>query len=136
MKKLFYPAKILPEEKGGFTVIFPDIDGCITCGDNMEQVYEMACEALGLELSYMEDNKEKIPKASNPQDIALESGEFLAIIEFDMDAYKRKHNSRAVKKTLTIPEWLNEEAMELGVNFSQVLQEGLISIINQKKMEV
>lgn len=136
MKKLFYPAKIIPEKNGAFTVIFPDIDGCITCGENIEQVYEMASEALGLELSYMEDEKEEIPKASNPQDITLESEEFLIIVGFDMDAYKRKHNSRAVKKTLTIPEWLNEEAMELGVNFSQVLQEGLINIINQKKMEV
>ena len=48
------------------------------------------------------------------------------LIEFDIDAYRRKHNSRAVKKTLTIPEWLNEEAMALGINFSQVLQEALL----------
>ena len=45
----------------------------------------------------------------------------LTIIEFDMLEYQKKHNSRAVKKTLSIPEWLNEEATAMGVNFSQVL---------------
>ena len=54
------------------------------------------------------------------------------MIEFDLLAYKRKHNSKAVKKTLSIPEWLNEEATALGVNFSQVLQEALIQKIGAK----
>jgi len=57
---------------------------------------------------------------------------FLAIIEFDQLAYNKKHNSRAVKKTLSIPEWLNEEAIALGVNFSQVLQEALIQRFQNK----
>ena len=48
------------------------------------------------------------------------------VIEFDMMEYRKKHCSRAVKKTLSIPEWLNEAAIRAGVNFSQVLQEALI----------
>lgn len=56
---------------------------------------------------------------------------FLAIIEFDKLAYNKKHNSRSVKKTLSIPEWLNEEAMALGVNFSQVLQDALMQKISK-----
>ena len=48
------------------------------------------------------------------------------IVEFDMMEYQRKHNSRAVKKTLSIPEWLNDAAIKAGVNFSQVLQEALM----------
>lgn len=129
MNKLFYPAIFEPDEDGAFTVEFPDVNGCITGGDNMEDAYKMAFDALGLVLSYMVDNKESIPKPSNPQDIKLEQGQFLVIIEFDMLAYKKKTSSRAVKKTLSIPEWLNEEAMILGVNFSQVLQEALIEKI-------
>ncbi|MDI3537782.1 MAG: hypothetical protein PWP30_2264 [Eubacteriaceae bacterium] len=126
MKKLFYPAVFIPEEDGGFSVFFPDIPGCNTCGDTMDQAYEMAFDALGLVLSYMEDNKEDIPGASNPQEIKLEEGQFLAVIEFDMNAYKRKTDSRAVKKTLTIPSWLNDAALESNVNFSQVLQDALM----------
>lgn len=126
MKKIFYPAVFQPEDNGAFTVFFPDVDGCITCGENMENAYEMASDALGLVLSYMEDNKEPIPFPSAPQKIHLEEGQFLVVIEFDMAAYKRKNNSKAVKKTLSIPEWLNEEATNRGVNFSQVLQEALI----------
>ncbi len=51
---------------------------------------------------------------------------FIVVIEFDMMEYRKKHCSRAVKKTLSIPEWLNEAAIRAGVNFSQVLQEALI----------
>lgn len=131
MKKVFYPAIFQPEEEGGFTVIFPDVDGCVTCGENMEQAYEMASDALGLVLSYMEDNKEPVPFPSAPQNVNLEPNQFLVVIEFDMAAYKRKHSSRAVKKTLSIPEWLNEEAVEKGVNFSQILQEALIEHLRE-----
>ena len=55
----------------------------------------------------------------------MEDG-ILVVVEFDMLEYCKKHNSRAVKKTLSIPEWLNEEAIRMGVNFSQVLQEALM----------
>jgi len=127
MKKMFYPAVFIPEDDGAFTVTFPDIPSCITCGDSMEQSYEMAFEALGLVLSYMEDKKEPIPSASKPQDIKLEDGQFLVVIEFDMIAYKRRTESRAVKKTLTIPSWLNDAALEKNVNFSQVLQDALMN---------
>lgn len=125
--KLFYPAVFEPEEDGGFTVDFPDIPGCYTQGENLEDCYEMAFDVLGLCLSVMEDQKETIPTPSNPQDIPVEKGQFVAVIEFDLAAYNRKHNSKAVKKTLSIPQWLNEEAMKHNINFSQTLQEGLMN---------
>lgn len=126
MKKIFYPAVFIPEDDGAFTVTFPDIPSCITCGDYMDQSYEMAFEALGLVLSFMEDKKELIPEPSSPQNIKLEEGQFLVVIEFDMIAYKRRTESKAVKKTLTIPSWLNDAALEKNVNFSQVLQDALM----------
>lgn len=58
--------------------------------------------------------------------ITTSDNEYCVVIEFDMLAYLKRNNSKAVKKTLTIPEWLNEEATALGINFSQVLQEALI----------
>ena len=125
MKKLFYPAIFQPEEDGAFTVVFPDVDGCVTCGDNMENAYEMAFDVLGLGLTVIEEKKEAMPTVSAPQDIKLKNGQFIVLVEFDMDKYKRKTGSQAVKKTLSIPSWLNEEAIAKGINFSSVLQEAL-----------
>lgn len=98
MKKLFFPAIYQTEENREFSVFFPDVQGCNTFGENMENAYEMAFDALGIMLSYMEDNNMPIPKPSKPQDIVLEKNQFIVIIEFDMLAYKKKHNSQAVKK--------------------------------------
>lgn len=126
MEKLFYPAIFHKAEEGGFWVTFPDIPECITEGDDMAQAYEMAVDALGLSLSSIQDNKETIPSPSSPELITVDKDSFLAVIEFDMAAYKKKTNSKAVKKTLTIPGWLDEEATAMGINFSQVLQEALV----------
>lgn len=125
MDKLFYPAIFHKAEEGGFWVEFPDIPECMTQGDEMQQAYEMAAEALGLSLTTMEDTGEEIPRASLPEEITAGEG-FVVVIEFDMMEYRKKHCSRSVKKTLSIPEWLNEAAIRAGVNFSQVLQEALI----------
>lgn len=132
MGKLFYPAIFHKAEEGGFWISFPDIPECLTEGDNMQQAYEMAVEALGLALvnrKEEKEEKEEIPTPSEIDKIHEEDGT-IVIIEFDMQEYLRKHNSRAVKKTLSIPEWLNEEATAMGVNFSQVLQEALMSKLN------
>lgn len=127
MRKLFYPAFFQKTERGGFTISFPDIPECLAHGDDMAHAYEMAVDALGLALSRREKDGHPLPASSDPTTITPKSGCFLAVIEFDMLAYKKRTNSRAVKKTLSIPEWLNEAAMAKGLNFSQVLQEALIS---------
>lgn len=130
--KLFYPAVFHKAEEGGFWVSFPDIPECLTEGDDMALAYEMAFDALGLAISDKLQNNEQLPTPSSFEDISLDADSFLAIIEFDQLAYNKKHNSRAVKKTLSIPEWLNEEAIACGVNFSQVLQEALMQKISRQ----
>lgn len=129
MEKLFYPALFHKSEEGGFWISFPDFPECFTEGDDMKQAYEMTVEALGLALVNRKEEKEEIPDPSDLDKIQNEDGT-IVIVEFDMLEYQRKHNSKAVKKTLSIPEWLNEEAVSMGVNFSQVLQEGLMSKLN------
>ena len=136
MNKLFYPAVFHKAEEGGYWITFPDIPECMTQGDDMQQAYEMAFEALGLAITSRESDKEEIPAASEPCSIALNEDEFCVVIEFDMLAYKKRTNSKAVKKTLTIPEWLNEEATALGVNFSQVLQSALMDIVGYSKPNI
>ena len=129
MKKLFYPALFHKAEEGGFWISFPDIPECLTQGNDMEQAYEMAVEALGLALTCREKEHLAIPAASDPTTLTPEPDSFLVVIEFDMLAYRKRTNSRAVKKTLSIPEWLNEAAIAMDINFSQVLQEALLSKI-------
>lgn len=122
--KFFYPALFHKEDDGGFWVSFPDIPECLTQGTDMSQAYEMAVDALGLALAdRMKENNVPVPTSIDFLVIAENS--YPVIIEFDLLEYKKKHSSRAVKKTLTIPEWLNDEAIKKNINFSAVLQEAL-----------
>lgn len=90
MKRLFYPAVFHKAEEGGFWVEFPDIPECMTQGEDMQQAYEMATEALGLSLVTMESESGEIPAASLPDAVKIEDG-FLVIVEFDIAEYRRKH---------------------------------------------
>lgn len=128
MNRLFYPA-VFHKEESGYWISFPDFPECFTEGDDMQQAYERAVDALGLAIVSRKEEKEEIPNPTEVTKLKEEDG-MVVIIGFDMIAYQKKHNSRAVKKTLSIPEWLNEEAMEMGVNFSQVLQEALLNKLN------
>ena len=131
MKKLFYPAIFHKAEEGGYWISFPDIPECLTEGDTMEQAYEMAVDALGLAISSRYQQKEDIPTPSEPENISVNDG-YVVIVEFDMLAYQKRTNAKAVKKTLSIPQWLNEEANAMNINFSQVLQEALLTKIQTK----
>lgn len=130
MNSLFYFALFHTAQEGGFWVSFPDFPECFTQGETLEETYAMAVDALGLCISEYTSNT--LPKPSQPSDIAIPEGATLALVSLDMAAYRRKHNTKAVKKTLSIPEWLNEEALALNLNFSQVLQEALLQKIGQK----
>lgn len=122
MAKYVYPAVFTKEEKG-YSVHFRDFESCYTCGSTLEEAIYMAEDVLALTLfDYEEDGKEA-PSQSEKYD--LKENEFINYIRCDTEEYHKMHNNKAVKKTVTIPEWLNEKAIAAGVNFSQVLQEGL-----------
>lgn len=124
MSKLFYPAVFHPEDTG-YSVSVPDLDGCFTEGDTLDEAYEMVVEAIGLCVTDLLEAGKDLPRTSSPKDLAPGPDDFVALIEFDLEAYNRRHNSKAVKKTLTIPSWLNEAAEEKHINFSSVLQDAL-----------
>lgn len=123
--KLFYPA-VFHKEGDGYWVSFPDVPEALTEGDNMQEAYKMAVDCLGLALKVKIDENVPLPTPSVFENIELQDNEFLVVVEFDFLDYKKQTSSRAVKKTLSIPEWLNKEALDKGINFSQVLQEALI----------
>lgn len=126
MARYVYPAIFSPEEEGGYSVFFPDLEGCYTCGDDLQDAIMMAEDVLAFYLYDEERSDHKIPEASKRETIKLEKGEFVNYIACDTREYAKMYNNKAVKKTLTIPEWLNEAAIKAGVNFSQVLQEALM----------
>lgn len=128
--KLFYPAIFHKAEEGGFWVSFPDLPECLTEGNDMQQAYEMAVDALGLALTSRDKEKQPIPHPSSPDSIPAAEDGFAVIIEINLLAYKKRTSPKAVKKTLSIPEWLNNEAIAANLNFSQVLQDALISKLN------
>ena len=126
MAKYVYPAVFTPEDTG-YSVFFPDLDGCYTCGDDLQDAIMMAEDVLAYVLYDMDKEGKEVPKASRIADIVVESpDDFVNYIACDTIEYAKMHNNRAVKKTLTIPEWLNEAAIKAGINFSQVLQEALM----------
>jgi predicted RNase H-like HicB family nuclease len=118
-------AAVLTPEAGGFNVAFPDLPGCYTCGDDLSDAIYMAQDALCLWLYDMELEQKPVPSVTSPIKIDLAHGEFTSIIAVDTDMYHRLNEAKAVKKTLTIPMWLNERAERANVNFSQTLQKAL-----------
>lgn len=126
MAKYVYPAIFSPEEEGRYSVFFPDLEGCYTCGDDLQDAIVMAEDVLAFYLYDEEIEGNVIPEASSPDHLTCEKGEFVNYIACDTIEYAKMHNTRAVKKTLTIPEWLNAAATKAGINFSQVLQEALL----------
>ena len=116
---------VISFDDDGISIDFPDLEGCFTCAENEGEIFGMAKEVLGLHLWSMEKDNEPIPKPSALRDINLESNETTMIIDVFMPPVRDKINNKVVKKTLTIPQWLNAEAERQGVNFSMILQNGL-----------
>lgn len=129
MEKIFYPA-IFTKEKVGYSVYVPDIPGCNTQGDTMSEASDMAFDAIGLCISVMLDDGKEIPVPSAPDTFKLAENEFVVMISFDFEEYSRMSDTRAVKKTLTIPAWLNTMSEREGINFSAVLQAALKEKLN------
>lgn len=129
MAKYFYPV-VLEPEKVGYSVFVPDINGCATQGENMEDVFDMVQDAIGLML---EDVAEKdFPVPSNPKDIKLKGKQFVIMVPFDSLAYEQKYNTKPVKKTLSIPAWLNTLAENNHINFSHLLKTALCEKLQVK----
>ncbi|KJR47144.1 Phage-related protein [Desulfosporosinus sp. I2] len=119
-----FPAIFTPVEKG-YAIRFPDLPGTNSQGKDLANAIYMSRDALATWLDYLIDEGEDIPNPSMTNNVSLDDGQFVTMIDVDMTAYRRHKNSKAVKKTLSIPSWLNEEAEAHNVNFSSILQEAL-----------
>ena len=121
---LFYPA-VFHEDTDGVWAEFPDLPGCQTYGENLEECVAQAGEALGLYAESVLERGLKLPEATKANNIsATGKNSFLMVIYCDLNKYM--NDTKAVKKTLTIPNWLNERAMRSNITFSETLKNALI----------
>lgn len=133
-----YPACFFKEDNG-YSVIFPDLNYLATQGDTLEDAVSMAVDCLAGYLYTAKMDNEKFPKASKLSDINIDrlsnelditgtyTDAFTNMVSVDVKAYAKEHFDKSVRKTLTIPAWLNTAAQEEGINFSKTLQEALMS---------
>lgn len=129
MAKYIYPA-IFTKEADGYTIHFPDLENCFTQGDDLLDAYEMANDVLCLTLYNLEEEKKPIPRASEISAFKTKENEFVSLVTCDTLEYRKIYDNKAIKKTLTIPSWLNTLAERQGVNFSQLLQSALKAELN------
>ena len=116
-----------PDTAETYNVTFPDLPGCNTFGDSLEDAISMAQDVLCLWLYHREQDELPIPTATPPSKIEVEGDEFITAISVDTGFYHRFYSEKLVKKTLNIPMWLNEQAERANINFSQTLQKALKS---------
>ena len=125
-----YPAIFTPDNVEGrgvvYTVDVPDIPGCVTEGESIEEAISMAREAVAGCILAMKQAGEAIPAASNYSDVKITvDGEFVTLIDVDLNDYLRKKETKSVIKTVSLPQWLAIMAEEAGISYSQALQEAL-----------
>ena len=119
-----YPA-IFNYAEDGISVSFTDLPGCLTCAHDTETALARAREALGLYLVDLEDEGDPIPAPSALSALTLDEGDEPTLVDVFMPAIRSRVKYPSVKKTLTVPAWLNAAAEAAHINFSQVLQDGL-----------
>ena len=124
-----FPA-IFDYAEDGISIEFPDLPGCLSCANTDEEALYMAKDVLKGFLLCMEEENEIIPNPTSLKDIKLNNNQRCVLIEVCLALLREPRNNRAVKKTLTIPYWLNAEAEKAGVNFSQILQVALKEKLN------
>lgn len=124
---IYYPAIFEEEEteKGIYNIVIPDIPNCRTYGVSIENGVKNATEVIEVCIDHITSNGGVIPKSSNPNSYDLKKSQFIIMIEYKSLDYMRKTYNKAVKKTLTIPEWMNIIGEEKNINFSNVLQNSL-----------
>lgn len=131
-----YPACFFREDNG-YSVVFPDLNWLATCGETENEAMNMAVDCLAGYLYVLEKDGEDAPMASAMKDISLKKvakeldvdtkDAFVNMVSVDVAEYAKEHFEKSVRKTLTIPAWLNKAAQEKHINFSQTLQEALLA---------
>jgi len=124
MAKYTYPA-IFEKEDSGYSIYFPDIEGCYTQAENVAEGIENAGDALCLMMYELEKQGKTIPDCSNMKILGVRENDIVTLIACDTQFYKNYYEGKSVKINATIPLWLKEAGEKHHVNFSQILQKGV-----------
>jgi predicted RNase H-like HicB family nuclease len=125
--KYSYPAILgFDEPTGRYYVLWPDLPGCTTTGDTEEEALCCAREAMSLHMYGLEEDNEGIPASSPVIGLACDKNEAVVIIEAWMPSFREKMEIKAINRTVTLPGWLDREAKTANLNYSQILQDGIM----------
>ncbi len=138
MKNVYAFPAIFNYADDGISIKFPDLPGCLSCADDYPEALYMARDALECRLYSDEQYHDFIPEPSDPLKLrdSLAPNQIVVLIEADLDRFRENLRDKPVSKTVTLPLWLADESKKAGLNFSQTLQDALISkleIIHQIK---
>jgi len=120
-----YPALFQANDDGSYTITFPDLPGCISEGKNLANAMYMAQSGLEQWIEYHNDQKLEIPQASNISDVKVDVPGFVNLVRADV------RENRAVKRTVSLPKWMDDKASETGMSLSRVLQDSLSQRLQQ-----
>lgn len=121
--KYVYPVIFEDAEEGGYVVTVPDIPCCFTQGEDMADAIFMAEDVIAMMLAEYEDEGKPVPTPSKIEDVKTTG--IVSLVRADTDEWRKLVDNKAVKKTLSIPGWLNRKAERAAINFSQTLQDAL-----------
>ena len=123
MKKEIYLEKVVKANDGWYAIEFPDLPGTHAQCKDLNDVQREAEDSLCSFLLAAKALGESIP-APSPK-IKLNDGEMAAIIIADLESYQKKHDTKPVRKTVSLPQWMAEGAEKKKLSLSKVLQESL-----------
>lgn len=124
---------VFSETEDGIDIFFPDLPGCLSCADTLDEALNNAQEALEGYILSCEDLDIDLPESSPIGSIKLKDNQVIYIINLWMPLLREQEENRSIKKTLTIPKWLNDKAVKENINFSHVLQSGLKNVLGIQK---
>ena len=132
MKDTYEYVAIFDYAEDGINIYFPDLPGCFSCADTTKEALKNAQEAMGLYMTYFEDEGLEIPEPKPLEKIKCKENEKPILVSVWMPLARSEVEVVSVKKTLTLPAWLNKLAEECQINFSKVLQAALKDILKTK----
>ena len=115
-----YPAIFHRNEDESYTITYPDLPGCISEGKTLVNAMYMAQSALTQWIGYLTDKKQELPSASPAKKIKITNGDFVNLIRAEV------RDARAVKRTVSIPKWMDDKVIQSGLSLSRVLQDALV----------
>ena len=133
MLNMTYLAVLEPGEDGSYSISFPDLPGCFSYGDNLDEAQRMAAEAASLHVYGMEQDGEEVPVPSAILPQETTEGNIIMPVTIHPDLYRMKRDNERIKTNITLPAWLKRIAEEQKVNYSRLLESALIDYLQLPK---